>query len=160
MPFLHNSDHFPHLEIPAVGGGMLSLPGFAAGAFGVIIAYRGAWCPFCATQLAGYASEKAALDELGVRVAAFSVDDEPTTKEFAAKLNLNFPLGHSASADQVSDTLGAFTNESPRHLQPTAFILTPKSEVLASVYASHAIGRLEASDVVKLVSFVKSRMGT
>lgn len=146
MPFLHNSDPFPHLEIPAVGGGMLSLPGFAAGAFGVIITYRGAWCPFCATQLAGY--------------AAFSVDDEPTTKEFAAKLNLNFPLGHSASADQVSDTLGAFTNESPRHLQPTAFILTPKSEVLASVYASHAIGRLEASDVVKLVSFVKSKMGT
>jgi peroxiredoxin len=158
MTFLHNGEPFPHLEIPALGGGTLSLPGFASGAFGVIIAYRGAWCPFCASQLAGYASEKAALDELGVLVAAFSVDDEPTTKEFAAKLNLNFPMGHSASADQISDVLGAFTNPSPRHLQPTAFILTPKSEVLGSVYASHAVGRLEASDVVKLVRYVKSTM--
>lgn len=160
MSFLRNGDPFPHLEMPAVAGGMLSLPRFAAGAFGVIIAYRGAWCPFCGTQLAGYASEKAALDELDVRVAAFSVDDEATTKEFAAKLNLSFPLGHSASADQVRDTLGAFINDSLRHLQPTAFILTPKSEVLASVYSSHAVGRLLASDVVKLVGFVRSRMGS
>ena len=157
MPLLHNGDPFPHLEMPALGGGTLSIPSFASGAFGVIIAYRGAWCPFCATQLAGYASEEAALHELGVRVAAFSVDDEPTTKDLAAKLHLNFPLGHGASADQVSGILGAFTNESPRYLQPTAFILTPTSEVLASVYTSHAVGRLLAADVVKLISFVKSR---
>jgi peroxiredoxin len=158
MSFLQNGDPFPHLEMPALGGGTLSLPGFATGAFSVIVAYRGAWCPFCAMQLTGYVSEKAALDDLGVRVAAFSVDDEPTTKDFAAKLGLNFPVGHNASADQVGKVLGALINENPRHLQPTAFILTPKSEVLASVYASHAVGRLLASDVVKLVSFVKSRM--
>jgi hypothetical protein len=71
MSFLYNGDPFPPLEILLLGGGTLSLPGFAAGAFGVIIAYRGAWCPFSATQLAGSASEQAALDELGVRVAAF-----------------------------------------------------------------------------------------
>jgi peroxiredoxin len=160
MAFLHNGEPFPNLELPAVEGGTLSLPGLVAGAFGVILAYRGAWCPFCAAQLAGYASEKATLGELGVRVAAFSVDDEATTKEFAAKLNLNFPLGYGASVDHVRDALGAFTNESPSYLQPTAFILTPESKVLASVYASHAVGRLLASDVVKLVSFVKSKMGT
>jgi len=32
--------------------------------FAVIIAYREAWRPFCAT-LVGYASEKVALDDLG-----------------------------------------------------------------------------------------------
>jgi peroxiredoxin len=156
MSFLQNGDSFPSLAIRRLGGGTLSLPDFASGAFGVVIAYRGAWCPFCAAQLAGYASEKAALDALGVRIAAFSVDDEPTTMALSAKLSLDFPLGHSASADQLGDVLGAFTNESPRYLQPTAFILTPKSHVLASVYASHAVGRLLASDVVELVRFIKS----
>ncbi|MBW4024710.1 MAG: redoxin domain-containing protein [Proteobacteria bacterium] len=157
MSFLQNGDPFPHLEVPALGGGTLSLSGFATGAFGVILAYRGAWCPFCTTQLAGYASEKAALDELGVRVAAFSVDDEPATTELAAKLNLDFFLGYGVSADQVHAILGAFTNESPRYLQPTAFILTPRADILASVYASHAVGRLLASDAIKLVSFVQSK---
>ena len=90
-------------------------------------------------------------------IAAFSVDDEPTTREFAAKLNLDFAFGHSALMDQASDVLGAFADESRRYLQPTAFILTPKSEILASVYSSHAVGRLLTPDVVKLVSFVQSQ---
>jgi peroxiredoxin len=133
------------------------LRGIFAGGYGVVIAYRGAWCPFCASQLAGFAAEKTALDALGVSVAAFSVDDEKTTQELKEKLSFPFPLGHSVSADRIAELVGAFVNESPRYLQPTAFILSPKSEVVASVYASHAVGRLLASDVVKLVSFLKSK---
>jgi hypothetical protein len=34
----------------------------------------------------------------------------------SAKLSLSFLLGQGASADQVGDVLGAFTNESPRYL--------------------------------------------
>jgi peroxiredoxin len=159
MSLLPNGGPFPQLDVPALGGGRLSLPGMFADAFGVVIAYRGAWCPFCVAQLAGYAAEKAALDELGVQVAAFSVDNEQTTKELAERLNLTFPLGHSVSVDRISEQVGAFSNEDPHFLQPTAFILTPKGEILASVYASHAVGRLLASDVLKLVSFIKAKLG-
>ena len=72
----------------------------------------------------------------------------PAVGAFAEKLRFPFALGHSASAHQGSERVGAFVDESPRYLQPTAFILTPKSEVLASVYASHAVG---------LVSFLNSK---
>ena len=62
MPLLNNGDAFPKLAVPAVGGGAIALPGAVAGSWGVVLIYRGAWCPFCNAQLAGYAAEKDALD--------------------------------------------------------------------------------------------------
>ncbi len=158
MAFLRNGDVFPAIEIAEVGGGTLSLPAFSRGEFGIVITYRGAWCPFCVDQLAGFAAEKAALDKLGVRVAAFSVDDENKTRELAAKVNFTHALGHSASADNIAEQLGVFSNDEPKFIQPAAFILTPDSRVLASVYASHAVGRLLAADAVKLITYMKSKM--
>lgn len=107
MPLLQNGNPRPELDIPAVGGGSLSLPGMLAGKFGVVSTYRGAGCPFCTEQLAGFAAEKAALVALGAGVSVFSVDDEKTAQAFAEELSFPFALGHSASADQVSERVGA-----------------------------------------------------
>ena len=51
MPQLDNGDAFPRLSLPKVGGGMLNLPEDLKGTFGVILIYRGAWCPYCNAQL-------------------------------------------------------------------------------------------------------------
>lgn len=158
MALLKNGDAFPKLEIPAVGGGTLSLPGSLTGSFGVVLIYRGAWCPFCAAQLSGFAAEQAALDDLGVKVVGFSVDDAASTAQLAAKLKLRFRLGHSADAERIAELTGAFTNCEPKYLQPTAFTLAPRGTVMAAVYATQAIGRLVAPDLLKFVAFVKSRM--
>jgi peroxiredoxin len=158
MRLLRNGEAFPKLEIPAVGGGTLVLPDAVRGSFAVILMYRGAWCPFCTAQLAGFAAEKASLDALGVKVVALSVDDELTSSGLTAQLGLNFPLGHRADAERVSEATGAFTNDSPKYLQPTAFTLTPEGTVMAAVYSTQAIGRLVAPDLIKFVSFVKSQM--
>ena len=158
MPRLQNGESFPKLEIPAVGGGTLVLPDAVRGSFGVILVYRGAWCPFCTAQLAGFAAEKASLDALGVKVVALSVDDELTSTGLAAQFGLNFPLGHSADVHRVAEVTGAFTNDSPRYLQPTAFTLTPEGTVMAAVYSTQAIGRLVAPDLIKFVSFMKSKL--
>ena len=158
MRLLRNGESFPKLEIPAVGGGTLVLPDAVRGSFAVILVYRGAWCPFCTAQLAGFAAEKASLDALGVKVVALSVDDELTSSELAARFSLKFLLGHSADADRVSEATGAFTSDSPKYLQPTAFTLTPEGTVMAAVYSTQAIGRLVALDLVKFVSFMKSKL--
>lgn len=157
MPMLRNGDAFPTLEFSAVGGGVISLPADLAGSYGVVMTYRGAWCPLCVTQLTEFAAEEQALDALGVKVVAVSVDDEATGAGLMAKLHLRFPVGHSADADTVSAAIGAFTNDSPHYLQPTAFVLTPAGTVLSAVYSTNAVGRLVAADVVKMVGFVKSR---
>ena len=41
---LGNGDVFPSLQLAAVGGATISLPGDLAGSFGVVLFYRGSWC--------------------------------------------------------------------------------------------------------------------
>lgn len=157
MSRLHNGQTFPELQIPAVGGGTISLPGDLAGSFGVVLIYRGSWCPYCNAQLASFSRAADAFADLGIKVVALSVDDEAASTAFVDKLGLRFPVGHSADADNVAAATGAYTNPDPHHLQSTGFILAPDGSVLTAVYSSGAIGRLVADDVAGLVRYVKSQ---
>ncbi|MGH3813127.1 MAG: peroxiredoxin family protein [Pseudonocardiaceae bacterium] len=157
MPALHNGDTFPTLTIDTVGGGAISLPGDLTGSFGVVLIYRGSWCPYCNAQLAAFSRDADTFAELGVKVVALSVDDEATTAALVRKHRLAFPIGHSADADKVAVATGAYVNDDPRYLQSTGFVLAPDGTVITAVYSTGAIGRLIADDVVGLVRYVKSQ---
>jgi peroxiredoxin len=156
MSLLQNGNAFPKVTVPAVGGGTIELPAALAGSWGVVLIYRGAWCPFCNAQLASFASEKEALDGLGVKVVALSVDDEAASVATVAKNHLQFPVGHSADADAVAAATGAFVNQSRHFLEPAGFVLAPDGTVKAAAYATSAIGRLMAKDVVGFVGYMQS----
>jgi len=157
MTFLQNGQTFPQLEIPAVGGGTIKLPESLAGSFGVVVIYRGAWCPFCNAQLAAFERATEKLAGLGVKVIAFSVDDEATTAGLVAKHKLRFPIGHSADADKVAVATGAYTNDEPHYLQATGFLLAPDASIVNAVYSSGPIGRLVPDDVAGMVAYLKSK---
>ena len=67
MPRLENGQTFPTLQLPQVGGGTLSLPDGLAGSFGVVLVYRGAWCPYCNAQLSAFRRASESLDAAGVK---------------------------------------------------------------------------------------------
>jgi len=157
MPRLENGQTFLTLQLPQVGGGTLSLPDDLAGAFGVVLVYRGAWCPYCNAQLSAFRRATESLDEAGVKVVALSVDDEQTSAGLVDKLRLPFPVGHSADADQVAKRLGCYVNDEPHYLQSTGFVLAPDGTVVTAVYSSGAIGRLMPEDVVGLVTHIKDQ---
>ncbi len=157
MPLLHNGETFAQLSIPKVGGGTLNLPDDLKGSFGVVLIYRGAWCPYCNAQLSGFERASAKLAEIGVKVAAFSADDEATTAALVAKHGIRYPVGFGADAKAVAATLGSYINEDPLYLQTTGFVLAPDGSVINAVYSSGAIGRLVADDVVGLVAYLKSK---
>ena len=46
MIALQNGQQLTELQLRAVGGGMLSLPGDLAGFYGIMLIYRGS-CPHC-----------------------------------------------------------------------------------------------------------------
>ncbi len=154
---LSNGTIFPTLSLDKVGGGTISLPGELAGSFGVVLAYRGAWCPYCNAQLSAFARAADTLVELGVKVVALSVDDEPTTAALIEKRNLGFDVAHSVDADAFAAATGAYVNDDPHFLQSTDFVLAPDGIILTAVYSSGAIGRLVADDVVGMVRYVKSQ---
>lgn len=154
MSRLDYGQPFPALDFPAVGGGTMSLPGDLAGSYGVILIYRGSWCPYCNAQLAAFSRALDTLSELNVKVVAFSVDDEDTSAALVAKRRLGFTVGHSADADKVAAAIGAYVNDDPRYLQSTGFILAPDGTVRLAVYSSGAIGRLVADDVVGFIRYL------
>src|SRR6201987_2130496 len=121
MTLLHPADPFPVLTTALPGGHVLRLPDALAGHFSVILFYRGSWCPYCNAQLRAFQRSLDRFAEIGILVAALSVDDEATTKNLIAKHGLRFPIGHSADARAVAAATGAFVNEDPAYLQSTGF---------------------------------------
>ena len=154
MSRLRNGQPFPPLEVPAVDGGTISLPDDLAGSYGVVLIYRGSWCPYCNAQLAAFSRALDALTELGAKVVALSVDDEATSAALAARHKLRFPVGHSADAGKVAAVTGAYVNDDPRYLQSTGFVLAPDGTVQVAVYSSDAIGRLVADDVAGYIRYL------
>ena len=153
---LKNGDKFPAFPIETADGRTLRLPDDLAGSYGVVLFYRGSWCPYCNAQLVGFSRAYRALDELGIKVVALSVDDKATAATLVEKHQLNFPIGHGADAMLVSALTGAYTHDEPRYLQSTGFVLDPDGKVLTAVYSTGAIGRLVAEDVAGLVRYLKS----
>jgi peroxiredoxin len=154
MPLLNPGDRFPDLTVTEAGG-TIEIPGDLAGSFGVVLFYRGSWCPYCNAQLRAFQRASESLSQVGARVVALSVDDEATTKELIAKHGLTFPVGYGADARAVAETTGAFVNDDPAFLQSTGFVLDPEGKVVISVYSSGAIGRLVPEDVVGLIRYLR-----
>ena len=155
MPLLSPKDSFPALPLTPPGGLAVTLPDVFNGEFGVVLFFRGAWCPYCNAQLRAFQRASDALTGTGAKVAALSVDDEPTTAALIAKHGLTFPVGHSADARAIAGLTGAFVNPDPVYLQSTGFVLNPAGNVVVSVYSSGAIGRLVPDDVLGLVRYLR-----
>jgi peroxiredoxin len=155
MALLSPGDKFPALTLAVPGGGTLQLPGGLAGHYGVILFYRGAWCPYCNAQLRAFQRAHDGLASVGAKVVALSVDDEATTMALIAKHGLHFPVGYGANARAVAASTGAFVHDDPRYLQSTGFVLGPDGRVILSVYSSGAIGRLLPDDVIGLIRYIR-----
>jgi peroxiredoxin len=156
VPLLSPGDEFPSLTLQLVGGAKLELPNELAGDYGVVLFYRGSWCPYCNAQLRAFRRATEEFAEVGARTVALSVDDEATTRALIDKHGITFPVGHSADARAVAAATGAFVNEEPLHLQSTGFVLDPDGRVVVSVYSSGAIGRLVPEDVIGLIRYLRS----
>ena len=156
MRVFQTGETFPALTVDTVGGGRIALPDDLTGSYGVVLFYRGAWCPYCNAQLAGFSRAANTFAEIGIKVVALSVGDLATSTALAEKLRLSFPVGHSADARAIAALTGAHVNSDPLYLQTTGFVLDPNGTILISVYSSGAIGRLVADDVAGFVRYLKA----
>ena len=156
MALLHPGDKFPALTAALAGGGSLQLPDALDGHFGVVLFYRGAWCPYCNAQLRAFQRAKEQLAEVGARVVALSVDDEAATAELIARHGLEFGVGYGADARALAEATGAFVNDDPLFVQSTGFVLNPSGQVAVGVYSTGAIGRLVPDDVIGLIRYLRT----
>jgi peroxiredoxin len=150
MTPLHPGDRFPALAVALPEGRTLRLPDALAGHYGVVLFYRGSWCPYCNAQLGAFQRSPGRLTDVDTLVVALSADDQATTRDLIAQHGPQFAVGHSADARAIA----AFVNEDPAYLQPTGFVLDPGGRVVVSVYSSGAIGRLAPEDVIGLIGYL------
>ena len=155
MPLLNPGDPFPRLTISTSDGQTVAIPDAFAGSFGVVLFYRGAWCPYCNAQLRAFGRAAEEMADAGIKITALSVDDRETTAALVARHKLTFPVGHGADAPAIASLTGAFVNPDPVYLQSTGFVLNPAGKVIVSVYSSGAIGRLVPDDVTGLVRYLR-----
>jgi peroxiredoxin len=160
MPLLGPGAAFPALPLTPPAAPAITVPDAFAGGFSVVLFFRGSWCPYCNAQLRAFQRASDNLADAGVKIAALSVDDEPTTAGLIAKHGLTFPVGHSANARAIAGLTGAFVNPDPVFLQSTGFVLNPAGSVVVSVYSSGAIGRLVPDDVLGLVRYLREHAAT
>ncbi|HWE65007.1 MAG TPA: redoxin domain-containing protein, partial [Acidimicrobiales bacterium] len=75
---------FPAITVPRAGDGTITLPDDLAGGFGVVLFYRGSWCPYCNAQLRAFQRATDSLAGLGAKVVAVSVGLLRYLREHAA----------------------------------------------------------------------------
>lgn len=158
--WLDEGDSFPVLELTLTDGARLRLPSGLSRPFNVVLVNRGAWCPFCTTQLRSFQSGLRRLADAGIGVVSLSADREEKAVALAAQNGLQFPVAWGASVDAVADALGVYyapaSEDAPAYLQSAGFVLGPQGKVITAVYSSGAIGRLTWQDVLGLVEYVKA----
>lgn len=157
MPLLNTGDPFPTLEVQLVGGSSVTLPDAFAGKYGVLLFNRGSWCTYCTGQLRQFQRFYERFTAAGVEVLSLSVDNEATASELVKKNEIEFLVGHSADAHQLSELTGAFINPDPVFVQATGFVLDPDGKVVISTYSSGAIGRLTTEDALGLINYTKKQ---
>lgn len=158
MPHLNNGDPFPSISANLADGGTLEVPEGLAGHYGVILLFRGAWCPYCNAQLRAFQQASRNLADVDARIVAISTEDEDTTQALVAKHSLDFAVGHSADAQLIHQATGAYVNEQVPNIEATEFVLTPEGKVLVAVYSTSAIGRLAPDDVLSFVRHHRDRV--
>jgi len=104
--------------------------------------------------LAGFEFWKAQLAAADVKVVAASVDPLDKAKEVAT--SLSFPVGYGLTRAQA-DQLGSWWEDRRGIIQPSEFLLGAGGKILQSSYSSGPIGRLEATDVVRMVNFIEAQ---
>jgi peroxiredoxin len=104
--------------------------------------------------LAGFGRERAALEALGAKIVAASVD--PLDKATEVAKEVGFPVGYGVTREQA-DAIGAWWEERRNFVQPSEFVLGRDGKVIASSYSSGPLGRIEAADVIKLINFYEAQ---
>ena len=104
--------------------------------------------------MVGFNAVRDELSGLDAKVVAASVD--PIDKASEVACEVYFPIGYGVTRD-IADTLGAWWEDRRNIIQPSEFIVGADNKVIISSYSDGPLGRIEGSDVVKLIRFYKAR---
>lgn len=99
--------------------------------------------------MVGFQNQKDALDALGAKVVAISVDPLDKAQEVAAEVD--FDIAYAATRAD-GDRIGAWWEDKRGIIQPSEFVLDASGTVLSATYSSGPVGRLQPEDAVAFIT--------
>ncbi|MEM6680167.1 MAG: peroxiredoxin-like family protein [Pseudomonadota bacterium] len=152
----------PALTVPLTAGGTYTLGETPPESFEILVFYRGKHCPICRDYLQAI---EALLDDVaaeGVRIAAFSMDEETRAKTSVADWGITrLPVGY-ALPEAVARAYGLYISskregsaEPERFSEPGLFVLDPDGVVFFAQTQSAPFTRPDIATLLRNLKFVK-----
>ena len=104
--------------------------------------------------MVGFDKKLKDLESVGAKVVAASVDDIEKAREVGEEVS--FPVAYGVT-HEIADSLGSWWENRRGIIQPSEFIVGEDGKIVTSSYSSGPIGRFDAADVVKIITFYESR---
>ncbi len=163
MPTLFAGQAFPKTNVPALGGGTLTLGTPAGHAdWQLVIVYRGLHCPLCKKYLAQLEELQARFAELGVSVVAVSGDPVEKAEAMKAEKSLTFPMGYGLSIAQM-DALGLYVSDprSPQETdrpfpEPGLFVINEMGNIQILDVSNAPFARPELESIANGIKFIRA----
>ena len=154
MTRLQNGQVFPAFDVPAVGGGTISIRQSCQGSYGVVLIYRGAWCPYCQAQLLNLNDGFGDIEKRGYGLIGISYDQPGVQADFITQRGLKYTL----LSDPKSEIIDRYNLRDPQYKQgsraygvprPIIFVLDRNGIIKAKLYEETYVKRPPVSLVVE-----------
>lgn len=100
---LMNGQNIPSVTLKDVEGNVVSLKQIVSEKPSVIVFYRGGWCPYCNTQLAGLKDIEEQVVNMGYQLIAISPDSPERLKAAKVENDYKIRLLSDANFDVISE---------------------------------------------------------
>ena len=87
-------------------------------------------------------------------IAVYAASSDTLEHAQEVQKELSFPIAYGVTREHA-DVLGSWWEERRSIIQPSEFIIDSEKKVVSATYSTGPIGRVNAEDVLKLVSFYR-----
>ena len=128
----------------------------------MVVVYRGRHCPLCTKFLNGLAGYRQRLLDIGIDIAAVSADSREQLEEHLDRLDVNFPLFHGLSLEQMQD-LGLYISiprsekETDHNFaEPGLFVINTDGEVQVVDISNNPFARPDLEVFVSGLEWIRA----
>ena len=107
--------------------------------------------------MADYQFHQGILEQAGVAVFALSTDPLEKASETVAKAGATFPVLYGVDGPKTAAAWGSYYEERRNILHATCFVLRPDRTIASATYSTGPVGRLVATDAVRIVNFYRKQ---
>lgn len=160
---IHAGAEFPALAVSDIRDTLVDISKPTGDAdWQMVVVYRGRHCPLCTKFLNSLAGFRQRLLDIGIDVAAVSGDSKAQLREHKSRLDVNFPLFHGLTQEQMQD-LGLYISiprsekETDHNFaEPGLFVINAEGKVQVTDLSNNPFARPDLEVFVSGLEWIRA----